>query len=504
LAEVPPEASLGEVPESAIRDQLPVPGDVIAGKYRILRPIGEGGMGHVFEATHLRLGQRVAIKVLKPGASQSPEVMSRFDREARAAGRLRGRHAARVIDVDLTTERLPYLVLEYLEGHDLQTELERRGHFPIDEAVDYVLQACVGIAEAHDIGVIHRDLKPSNLFLCDEADRRIVKILDFGISKILDEASRLTSTELTVGTPLYMSPEQVRSARTVDARTDVWALGIILFELLTGRLPWTGSGPAVAAAIVTDPPPPMCEFRTDIPTELEGIIRKALAKSVDDRFADVRALAAALAPFAGSPTSLGRVSLDSARRAAQSGISLITSARASELGNAPTLLVGPSSDPSAPAGSVRTLASKVETGPATTGWGPKAEDPPATRAKRSRFAYGAAVLIGVAAVAVAVGLVTLGRNRTKVPVLAEPTATIVVASTGTAPPSAPPPLAQPNAVPVATVPAGSPAASTTTLRPAPAVVAKPARSAPARPTAAPPPPVVVAPPPSAANPPLHL
>ena len=482
--------------QRAVRDELPVPGDVIAGKYRILRPIGEGGMGHVYEATHLRLGQRVAIKVLKPGAAQSPEVMSRFDREARAAGRLRGRHAARVIDVDLTTERLPYLVLEFLDGHDLQTELERRGAFPIDEAIDYVLQACVGIAEAHDIGVIHRDLKPSNLFLCDEDDRRIVKILDFGISKILDEASRLTSTELTIGTPLYMSPEQVRSARTVDARTDVWALGIILFELLTGRLPWMGSGPAVAAAIVTDPPPPLGEFRADIPTELEGVIRKALAKSVDDRYPDVRALAAALAPFAGSPSSLGRVSLDSAMRAAQSGITLIASGRNAELGNAPTLL-GPTSEPE---GSHRILpAAKVETGPSTTGWGTQAVTP---RARRSRFAFGAAIMIGVSAIAVGVGLVTLGRSRTKVVVASEsaiPVATVVPPpSTGTAAPT----LAQPNAVPVATVPAAVASASPTVR---PAGVAKPLRSAaPPRPSSASSPPVVVAPPPPPSSPPLHL
>jgi eukaryotic-like serine/threonine-protein kinase len=415
------------VPEAAVKFGLPAPGDVIAGKYRILRSIGEGGMGHVFEAAHVRMGHRVAIKVLKPSASQSPEVMTRFDREARAAGRLRGRHVARVIDVDATPDRLPYMVMEFLEGRDLQTELDRRRTFPVEEAIDYVLQACAGIAEAHDIGIVHRDLKPSNLFLCDEGDRRIVKILDFGISKILDEASKLTSTELTIGTPLYMSPEQVRSARTVDARTDVWALGIILFELLTGRPPWVGSAPAVAAAIVTDPPPPLSDFRADVPPAVEAAMRHALEKKADDRFPDVRALASALIPFCESPNSLGRVSLESAMRAAQSGVALVSTGprTSSSLGHAATVLSAlPES--SSGAESAYPPSDRRKVGATTAGWS-TASGQRATQ--RSRFLFGAALAAAVAAVAIAVSVVLVMRGSGKGGVRPDSTA---VAAPGTA------------------------------------------------------------------------
>ena len=497
------------VSEAAIKYGLPAPGDVIAGKYRIVRSIGEGGMGHVFEAAHVRMGGRVAIKVLKPAASQSPEVMTRFDREARAAGRLRGRHVARVIDVDVTPDRLPYMVMEYLEGHDLQTELDGRRTFPVEEAIDYVLQACAGIAEAHDIGIVHRDLKPSNLFLCDESDRRLVKILDFGISKILDEASKLTSTELTIGTPLYMSPEQVRSARTVDARTDVWALGIILYELLTGRPPWVGSGPSVAAAIVTDPVPPLSEFRNDVPPGVEAAVQRALAKKVDERFPDVRALANALMPFCESPSSLGRASLESAMRAAQSGVALVSAGmRTPSLGHAPTVLsMAPEASASSAAESPPSDRRKA--GHTTAGWSTASGK---RAAQRSRFLFGAALAVAVTAVAIAVSLVVLvrstrGHAKPEPSALAAPSPTIAVDPPPTLPPSAAPVDTAPvgvasamaSAAPSATGKAGAGGAST---------VARPRPSPSPRSAGAPAPSVAPVPPPPSATttpkPPLHL
>jgi hypothetical protein len=281
--------------------QLPKVGDAL-GKYRITRVLGQGGMGAVFEAEHARLGQRVALKMLLPEFVDRPELLERFEREARAASRIRGPNVARVLDVE-TDAGVPYIVMELLEGHDVAHELEARGgRLPVEDAVDIVIQACLGIAEAHQSGIIHRDLKPSNLFLVVEAGQRMVKILDFGISKVVDGESALTVTESSIGTPMYMSPEQIRSSKHVDVRTDVWALGIISYELLVGRPPFVGGATAVAAAIVVDEAPPLRTFRVDVPAGLAEVVHRALAKAPDQRFADARTLAAALLPFAGATT----------------------------------------------------------------------------------------------------------------------------------------------------------------------------------------------------------
>ncbi len=281
---------------------LPRPGDTIAGKYVIVKVIGEGGMGVVYEANHLRLRRRVALKMLLPHMmTTSSDMVVRFEREARAAGKLRDRHVTKVLDVDTTEEGLPYLVMEYLEGHDLEAELSSRGRLPIDEAVGYLLQVCAAMTEAHNAGIVHRDLKPSNLFLCPDRDGFLVKVLDFGISKMADDGeSRLTGTLTSVGTPLYMSPEQVRSARDVDSRTDIWALGVILYELLAGRTPFEGSTTAAAAAIVADPTPPLDSFRDDVPPGLLDAVHRALSKDRGARQATAVEFAQAIAPFAGS------------------------------------------------------------------------------------------------------------------------------------------------------------------------------------------------------------
>jgi serine/threonine protein kinase len=258
-------------------------------------------MGVVYEAHHLRLRRRVALKMLLPHMmATSSDTVARFEREARAAGQLKDRHVTKVLDVDTTVDGMPYLVMEYLEGHDLEAELNARGPLPIGEAVSYVLQVCSAMAEAHDAGIVHRDLKPSNLFLCPDRDGWIVKVLDFGISKMADEHdARLTGTQASVGTPLYMSPEQVRSARNVDARTDIWALGVILYELLAGRTPFEGSTTAAAASIVADPTPLLSNFREDIPEELQEAIMRALEKDPANRYATVTEMAQAFLPFSG-------------------------------------------------------------------------------------------------------------------------------------------------------------------------------------------------------------
>ncbi len=285
------------VAESYLNRSLPNLNAVV-GKYRIVRKLGEGGMGVVSEAIHTRLQQRVALKMLLPDVIDLPDVVSRFDREARAASRLKSENAARVLDVDVSEGGLPYMVMEFLDGSDLGNILERGGALPVADAVDYVLQACNAMAEAHAAGVIHRDLKPSNLFVTQTDGGPRVKVLDFGISKVENDAdARVTATQTVVGTPLYMSPEQVRSAKHVDARTDIWSLGIILYELLANRTPFEGSTTAAAVAICVDSPPPLSTYRSDVPAGLEEAILKALQKEPAARFPNVKALAEAIAPF---------------------------------------------------------------------------------------------------------------------------------------------------------------------------------------------------------------
>lgn len=299
---------------------LPEPGYGIGGKYRLNRLVGEGGMGVVYEALHLALGQRVAIKLLRPERTSERDA-ARFMREARAASRLSSRHVARVLDVDALPSGLPYMVMEFLDGRDLEQELLDRGWLGVSEAVDYVIQACDALAEAHALGIVHRDLKPSNLYLCSRGEIRVVKVLDFGISKIADEAN-VTATCTTLGTPLYMSPEQIRSSKDVDHRSDIWSLGVILFELLTGRPPFEGQATAVSVSIAVDPPPWPRTIRTDIPPPLEQIILQALEKDPARRHQTVADLALALSPFASNPDMPGQVRVSELPRQIATRLSL--------------------------------------------------------------------------------------------------------------------------------------------------------------------------------------
>ncbi|MBL8611007.1 MAG: serine/threonine protein kinase, partial [Myxococcales bacterium] len=279
---------------------LPVPGDVVDSKYAIVRTVGRGGMGIVYEARHLKLQQRVAIKFLKEELVGNAESIARFDREARAAARLSSPHAARIYDVDATPDGVPFIVMEYLEGHDLAAELvQRGGTLPIDEAVDWILQACSAMAEAHAASIVHRDLKPSNLFACESASGgAVVKVLDFGISKItVDLDENLTSNTTVLGTPHYMSPEQV-TAGGVDGRSDIWALSVILYRAITGQFPFQApNATALAVAIATEPPVPILERAPTLPAPLAGAIMQGIAKAKDARHPTVRALAQAIAPF---------------------------------------------------------------------------------------------------------------------------------------------------------------------------------------------------------------
>jgi serine/threonine-protein kinase len=275
-------------------------GTVLAGKYRVDRLLGEGGMGVVVAATHVALKQPIALKLLRPEAATNPALVERFEREARAAARVHGEHVARVIDVGKLDGGLPYIVMEYLEGEDLEHVLSRRGALPVVDVCDYVLQACEAIAEAHAASIVHRDLKPANMFLAKRGDGdSIVKVLDFGISKLLEpEADAITKTSSPMGTAYYMSPEQLTSSKKVDTRTDIWALGVIIYELLTGKRPFdAGSMPEVVALILENQPTPLRELRPDCPAELEAIVKRCLRRA-DDRVPTVADLAPTLARFA--------------------------------------------------------------------------------------------------------------------------------------------------------------------------------------------------------------
>ncbi len=280
-------------------------GSVIAGKYRVERVIGRGGMGVVLEASHLQLEQPVAIKFLLAEASEVEGAGARFLREARAAARIKSEHVARVLDVDTTAEGVPFLVMELLVGTDLHRHVRGRGALPIAEAIDYVLQACEALAEAHALGIVHRDLKPGNLFLTRRLDGTpLVKLLDFGIAKAPDtqgwSESGLTAARGTLGSPLYMSPEQLRDSSTVDLRTDIWALGVILFELMTGHHPFeAGSQAALGAQIAAGAPSSLRRYFDDVPSGLDLVIARCLEKDAAARYGGVGALAAALRPFAG-------------------------------------------------------------------------------------------------------------------------------------------------------------------------------------------------------------
>jgi serine/threonine-protein kinase len=288
---------------------LPKPGEVLGGKFLVDKVLGAGGMGVVVAAHHMHLDQKVALKFLLPEMLAQPVVVERFTREARSAARIQSEHVTRVLDVGVLDTGAPYLVMEYLDGNDLDAEVKARGPLPIAQAVDWVLEGCEAVAEAHTKGIVHRDLKPANLFLARRPDgTALIKVLDFGISKqrVLAGAAEsqvraLTQTFAQLGSPAYMPPEQLKSAKDVDERADIWALGMILQELLTGTIAFEADTlPELHVAILTHEPRGLRAGRPDAPPELEAAVSRCLQKSPAARYASVGELATALAPFGSS------------------------------------------------------------------------------------------------------------------------------------------------------------------------------------------------------------
>ena len=300
-------------------------GSVIGDKYRVEQELGRGGFGVVVRARHLAIDQVVAIKVLTAGEdSEWKEDAARFKREGQATAALRGEHVVRILDVDVLPNGSPYMVMEYLEGETLHVALHTRGPLSIGETVDHMVQVLAALAEAHAAGIVHRDLKPANVVITRGAGGTMVaKVLDFGVSKIAAHSgigsgvsgasAPITKTGAVIGTVAYMAPEQMMDAKRVDARADLWPVGIMLFELLTKRTPFGAPSDAhIVTTMLTRPPMSLAALRPDVPPRLEKVVMRCLEKLPQKRYATAAAVGAALGPFT---TPRARAALDSLRRA---------------------------------------------------------------------------------------------------------------------------------------------------------------------------------------------
>ncbi len=419
-------------------------GDVLAGKYKVEKVLGVGGMGVVVAATQVELRQRVALKFLLPQAAMASDLVERFLREARNSVRLKSDHIAKVSDVGRLENGCPYIVMEYLEGQDLSAEIkEAQGPMGVELVATYLLHACEGLAEAHAQGIVHRDLKPGNLFVTKASDGEpLLKVLDFGISKSLDpmpveeQISSLTKTEMLLGSPLYMSPEQLRSSKHVDARADIWALGAIAYEMLTCRVPFEADSLLeLCWKVAQENAKPLLELRADVPEPLAKAVMRCLEKDVALRWGDVGALAVAVEPFAaererGAAARAVGVLKTSMRR---------TDPQPKEVLPIPPAAKVPSSSPPS--------AGKNDSG----AWGTTQREAVGPAAKTRRILVAAA--LGVAALA-ALG-VAASRSTGEPPASGPP----ANSSANTLPPAPTPANSLANTLPPATAPANSAANS---------------------------------------------
>ena len=383
-------------------------GDILASKYRVEKVLGVGGMGVVVAAEHIELSQKVALKFLLKQAAANEALVGRFLREARASVRLKGAHVAKTLDVGRLEDGAPYIVMEFLDGHDLHAEIRgAEGPLPIETAVSYVVQAAEGLAEAHSLGIVHRDLKPGNLFLTRGVDGRpLVKVLDFGISKTMDpsvggDGLSLTNTSMLLGSPLYMSPEQMRSSKHVDERSDLWALGAIAFELLTGRVPFEADTILeLCFKVAQEKAPNPSTLRADLPPELCEAVMKCLEKDPGDRFSNVGELALAFEPFA----------LTRERGTAERALDVLGTGKRPPMRSLPAVAASAPTPPATPApvvapGVPQSSPSQAEA-VAPAAWGTTQAHTP-TKSKRGIFA----AVVGVVVVAALAGTLLASRNK---------------------------------------------------------------------------------------------
>jgi serine/threonine-protein kinase len=286
-------------------------GELVGGKYRILRLIGDGGMGSVYEARHEQLGVPVALKFLRPDIAERPGLAARFLQEARVSATLNSPHVAHVTDVDTAANGAPYLVMELLSGESLQSLLDRRGALGRDEAIDFALQILVGLDTAHALGVVHRDLKPDNVFVTPSNGGPLLKLIDFGIAKLRESnefKKELTSAGVVMGTPEYMAPEQLYAAHEVDARADIYSLGVMLFEMLSGTRPADGDDvERIVGRVLTGEVKHLGSLLPDLPNGLVAVVEKAMHPNRDERFGSADEFRLALAPFAGALSREGEL-----------------------------------------------------------------------------------------------------------------------------------------------------------------------------------------------------
>jgi serine/threonine-protein kinase len=293
----------------------PVLNEVVAGKYRLTRLIGRGGMGSVWEGVHLTLDTRVAVKFIDPTYAESPEARQRFENEARAAARLNSKYAVQVYDHGVMPDGRPFIVMEFLVGEPLDARLDREGRISPQETARIVSQVCRALSRAHSAGIVHRDLKPENVFLVwDEEDQEnVAKVVDFGIAKFTDNqigVSSSTRTGSVLGTPYYMSPEQARGLRSVDYRTDLWSLGVIAFRCIVGRLPFEGESVGdLLVKICTIPLPIPSEVAPGCPPAFDTWFQRALQRDPSQRFVTAQELAEQLMLACG--LALGRQAMAS-------------------------------------------------------------------------------------------------------------------------------------------------------------------------------------------------
>ncbi len=278
---------------------------MVAGKYRLTRLLGRGGMGAVWEGTHISLGTRVAVKFIDAEYAQSPEARGRFENEARAAARLRSKHVVEVYDHGVSEDGRPFIVMEFLQGEPLDKRLDRLGRLPAKQTAQIVLQICRALAKAHLANIVHRDLKPENVFLVwdDEERTDVVKVVDFGIAKFSDasmSSSSATRTGSVLGTPHYMSPEQARGLRSVDSRSDLWSVAVIAYRCIVGALPFEGEAVGdLLVKLCTAPIPVPSEIVPDVPPSFDAWLEKALTREPAQRFQTAAQLSESLAAVCG-------------------------------------------------------------------------------------------------------------------------------------------------------------------------------------------------------------